>query len=111
MDLPMSIPGEIKQIATRFAVALHSRTSQLQADLAEVEARKAAIETELKAAGFSEDRLMRFEPQIGRDYQCPRCWIDHEKRSVLSPIGGGTSREDFWRCRTCGFEMSTDAVQ
>jgi rubredoxin len=105
----MSIPGEIKQQATRIAVALHSQSEQLKTALTEIEARKASIAAALKAASLSEDRLMRFEPQIGRDFQCPRCWIEHEKRSVLSAIGGGTNREDFWRCSACGFEMSTAA--
>ncbi len=105
----MSIPGEIKQIAARLAVSLHQRAAQLQTDLAEIEAQKAALQTQLDVARLSEQRLMNFEPQIGGDFQCPRCWIEHEKRSVLSPIGGGTAHEDFWRCHTCGFEMSTAA--
>ena len=84
----MSIAGEIKQIATRFAVGLHQRATQLQTELAEVEARKAALQTELDAARLSQQRLMNFEPQIGRDFQCPRCWVQHEKRSVLSPDWG-----------------------
>lgn len=105
----MSIAGEIKQMATRFAVSLHGRTTQLQAELAEVEARKAKIQAQLDVARLSENRLMRFEPQVGRDFQCPRCWIENEKRSVLSPMKGGTRLEDFWQCSACGFEMSTGA--
>ena len=43
----MSIPGEIKQIAARLAVSLHQRAAQLQTDLAEIEAQKAALQTQL----------------------------------------------------------------
>ena len=52
-------------------------------------------------------RLHRFQPQIGEDFQCPRCWIEHERRSNLTPVSAGRAqREDFFRCGDCGFEFS-----
>ncbi len=101
----MSIGGEIKQVAAELARHLESRISHLQAELAEIEARKAEIEAQLKAARLDPERLLHFQPQIGTDFQCPRCWIEHEKRSALTPIKGRTKTEDYFRCHSCGFEL------
>jgi DNA-directed RNA polymerase subunit M/transcription elongation factor TFIIS len=42
----------------------------------------------------------------GTDFQCPRCWIDQEKRSNLQPTGKGTSNTDFFRCGSCEYEFA-----
>ncbi len=105
----MSIGGEIRQVAQDLARNAQSHLSEIEREIAEIEERKTALMAQREFSRGAEERLFRFQPQIGGDFQCPRCWVDHEKRSVLTPIGGGTQREDFWRCHTCGFEMSTAA--
>ncbi len=105
----MSIAGELKQIASELAQGAQARMADLQRQLTDVETRKAQIEADLKAARLSPERVFNFQPQIGGDFQCPRCWIQNETKAVLAPIGGGTKTEDFFRCRTCGFEISLPA--
>jgi hypothetical protein len=102
----MSIAGEIAQVAAELAQNAQGRVSRLQRELTEVEARKAEIEAQLKTASLLPERVFNFKPRIGADFQCPRCWIEHEKRSALTPMGGGTSSEDFFRCPACGYELA-----
>ena len=102
----MPIAGELQRIAAELARTLKGRISELQRDLAEVEEKKRAIQEQLEAARLSTDRTLDFQPQIGADFQCPRCWIEHEKRCTLTRMGGGTRTEDFFHCRACGLQIS-----
>ena len=104
----MSVVEEIHKAAARIAQGVKARVSCVQGELAWIKAKKAAIEAELLTARSTQDRLFTFQPQVNGDFQCPACWIEHEKRSVLST--GETAREDFWRCHVCGFEIITSAV-
>jgi len=102
----MSTVREIKAVATELASHLKTRYASLQRELAQIEAQRAAIEQQLKTAGLAAQRLHRFQPQIGEDFQCPRCWIERERRSILTPVSTGRAqREDFFRCGDCGFEF------
>jgi hypothetical protein len=103
----VSVVEEIHKAAARIAQGVKARVSRIQGELARVEAKKAAIEAELRATCSMEERLFNFQPQVNGGFQCPVCWIEHEKRSMLSPNEGGTAREDFWRCHVCGFDMSS----
>jgi len=102
----MTIAAQIQQIALEFASNAQHRAFALQSKLAEIEARKVAIEAELHTANLARKRIANFKVQIGADYQCPRCWIEHETRSALIPISGGTRDEDFFRCSTCHYELT-----
>ena len=101
----MSIADELKQVAAEIARSLGARKAGLQTELAELEARESEIEALLKAETVSPVRLSNFEPQVGGDFQCPRCWIEHEKRSVLATEFRETRHEDLFRCQTCGYEL------
>lgn len=48
-----------------------------------------------------EYRLLGYRPKINRDFQCPACWIEHERRSNLDPIPTNT-RDDALECDVCG---------
>jgi hypothetical protein len=106
----MSVDEEIKKAAARIGQAITARLSRIQGELRHIEAKKAAIEAELRATRGAEERLFNFQPQVNCDFQCPTCWVQHEKRSVLS-LGEGKTPEAFWRCDFCGFEMITSAVE
>ena len=101
----MSIASEIKHIATKMAVSAQHRLERLQEELAEVETRKTEIEAQLNAARLAPERVFNFQPQIARQYQCPRCWIEREVRSEINPIPSDTS-DDLFRCRICHFEIT-----
>lgn len=105
----MSIAGEIRQVAAGLGRQAEVRASHLKVQLAEVEARKAEIQAQLNTARLSPERVFNFKPQIGPYFQCPNCWIENEKRSSLTPVGGPTRAEDFFRCRSCGFEITIQA--
>jgi hypothetical protein len=44
-------------------------------------------------------------PEIGRDLQCPHCWLQDETQSSLRPLSG-TDTEELFECRKCHFELS-----
>ena len=103
----MSIASQVLKGAARYAATLRYRADRLQAEKLEIEARLQKIQSVFDAADLALKRLQSFVPMLDGDLQRPSCWIDHEKRSVLSPMTGGAHRVDFWECRECGFEMST----
>lgn len=109
-ETAMSVDEKVKKATARIAQATNARASRIQGELTQIEAKKAAIEAELKAMRSSRERILNFQPQVNGDFQCPTCWVQHENRSVLSPIGGATTLEDLWRCHVCGFEMSASTV-
>jgi hypothetical protein len=94
-EAAMTVDEEIKNAAARIAQATTARASRIQGELAQIEAKKAAIEAELKAMRSSGERILNFQPQVNGDFQCPTCWVQHENRSVLSLIGGATTPEDL----------------
>ena len=55
-----------------------------------------------KVAVFqAQEHLLDFRPRIGRDFQCPRRWDQHETRSALVAVHG-RSTDDILRCHACG---------
>ena len=50
-------------------------------------------------------RLLKFQTKIGTEFQCPRCWIEHERRSSLRPVPAGT-RDDMMKCSVCAAEYA-----
>lgn len=72
-----------------------------EAQLLEIEKRKSEIEARLDKAKLAQKRLQDFRPRIGRDFQCPRCWVQNETRSALTAVPSSTG-DDILRCHTCG---------
>jgi hypothetical protein len=98
----MRYATQIEEIAQKFARLAHESAVRLKRELAEIETRKSKI-----AANLARERLASFQPEIGGDLQCPRCWIDHEMRASLVAIPAtGPSKEDAFRCHACGFDLS-----
>lgn len=98
----MDVATALIEEAQRVADGADNRARQFQAELDDIEAKKLAVDAALKRAKGEAERLLNYQPCIGRDFQCPRCWIRDEVRSSLFPImGADPSQYDTMRCRTC----------
>ena len=100
----MSIENILSEEATYQAERMQGPSPALEAQLREIERSKTDIEAQLDAAKRAHKRLLDYRPRIGVDFQCPRCWIQKEVKSALSPVGGAT-RDDILRCHTCGLDI------
>ena len=100
----MTPANRIREAAAQIVADLINQASDLKKKLEKVEAEKAEIELELSAKNHGPKRFNSFEPLIGRDLQCPECWIRREVRAVLTPISSNTS-DDWYRCKTCRNEF------
>jgi DNA repair exonuclease SbcCD ATPase subunit len=97
----MTEPAAFWKIAQQRAEESQARASYLQREILNLEAQTAQKKAALHAASLAHERLANYEPILGRDFQCPICWIEHETRSALRPMYGGTRDLDLWRCGTC----------
>jgi len=97
----MSIESLILEEADYQAKLLRGPRSSLEAEFRDIEKRKSEIEARLQAGNLAFERLGNFDPRIGADFQCPRCWVQKEIRSGLHPVGSNT-RDDILRCGVCG---------
>ena len=102
----MSIGDQLREYAAQIAEQNQERQAGLEREILDLETKAAQKKALVDALRFGPQRLLDFQFKLGADYQCPRCWINHEKRSALTPIGGGTNTEDFFRCHTCGNTFS-----
>ena len=98
--------NKLRQEAIQIATQLQSNTNALKLQLAKIEEEKLLLNLRIEAADLTRDRAQTFRPVIDSVRQCPHCWIATGIQSALSPIGGGTNTEDFFRCSKCHFEYS-----
>ena len=73
--MPAAPAKQLKQFAIEIANGALARAKSLVPERRKIELRLLEIEALLKEASFCHERARNFVPQIGRDYQCPRCWI------------------------------------
>jgi|tagenome__1003787_1003787.scaffolds.fasta_scaffold20852903_2 hypothetical protein len=92
----MTIESELRKIARELAAQAQDRLARLDREVLDLESRLAKKQTERNAARLGPQRLADFQPQIGSNYQCPRCWIEDESPARLTPIPG-----DLMRCGRC----------
>ena len=101
MDIEKALVSEAEQIASN----MDSRARALEEELGEIEHRKMHVEAELNAANLSQKRLTSFQARIGRNFQCPRCWVrdgtNHTVRAIPSP-----NEDNLLRCDRCGENWS-----
>ena len=102
----MTLAKQIWKVAVEVAANAEKHSSALQQKLEEIEIERAEVAAKLRAARLAPERLANFRPEMSGNFQCPRCWIDHETWSVLTPVAGRTADTDFFRCHTCHFEFS-----
>jgi hypothetical protein len=100
----MSFADQIREVAVRLATYGQSRAAALKQELLQVEARKRELETQLQVANLAYQRLRDFLPTLGGEFQCPRCWIEHDTLSALRSVSGGTGNNIF-RCNNCKYEF------
>jgi hypothetical protein len=103
----MDFRTSLKQQAIEIANDAQQGTFPLKKELAKLKERKLTLEVQIEAAGFTHQRAIDFRSQIDGDYQCPSCWVLHERRTALTPVAGGD--EDRFECRVCHFETSFDS--
>ena len=94
----------LKQAALEIANNALERAKQLEPERAEIQMRLKTIEAMLDSASLCHERARNFVAQVGRDYQCPRCWIIHEAKTALTPIPSDT-KDDRFRCDRCGISV------
>jgi hypothetical protein len=75
---------EITKFAAEIGRHAEQRSVYLKHELANITARKAEIEAHLRSTTVLQERLARFQPEIGGRLQCPRCWVDREMQSSLT---------------------------
>lgn len=101
----MSLVVELRVLSQKMADDAQARLAMLKSELAEIERRKAQIQTEMALKSASFERACTFRPEIDGKVQCPRCWVDTELRTALTS-SPGRARDDHFRCRACQFEHS-----
>jgi len=97
----MSIETILGYEAAYLAKSMQGAAPELEAELREIERRKIEIVAKLNAAKFAQKHLLDFRPRVGRDFQCPRCWLQNETRSALV-AAPGTNTDNILRCHACG---------
>ena len=97
----MDHQSQLIELSKEIALRNQFRATQIERELAEIEAQKAKLQGELHTANVAHERLSRFVPIRWGDLQCPSCWANHETRSSLRPIGAGDEKTDNFRCNTC----------
>jgi hypothetical protein len=90
---------EIRKFAAEIARHAEQRSVYLKHELADMTARRAEIEAHLHSTTVLQERLVRFQPEIGGSLQCPRCWVDRETRSSLTEAPS-SEKEDSFRCQS-----------
>lgn len=101
----MSFTNVLRVLADAAADRLKAKQARLRIQLSELESRKAHLEAQMRSADKAPERVLSFTPRIDGEYQCPRCWVEHELRSRLRPFPGDTSAEKF-RCTACLLELN-----
>ncbi|WP_141933491.1 hypothetical protein [Bradyrhizobium sp. UNPA324] len=103
----MSIEVQLKQLALAMATDTAMRLNVLRSQLQDIERQKLELQKKIETASQSSKRAEEFRPKSGIDYLCPRCWVQHCRNSLLRPIPS-TTRQDIFRCGSCGAEFSLD---
>ena len=81
---------QLKQLALEIANNTLERAKRLEPERAEIQTRLKIIEATIQSASLCHERARNFVAQVGRDYQCPRCWILRETKTALTPIPSDT---------------------
>ena len=97
----MATISQLKQMAIGIANHLQMRALD-NADKAEGAA-------QIERAKLAYNRAIGFQDKVHSDFQCPRCWVANEQRSVLTPIGEAMNSDNVFLCGTCDLKISVVA--
>lgn len=103
----MSIEIQLKQLALQIATDITMNAKALRRDLEDINRRKLELEKKIEAAALSIKRADEYQPKMGIDYTCPQCRVRHDRSAALRPIPS-TTRQDIFRCGSCGVELTLD---
>ena len=104
----MDAKTQLKQIAIQIANDHLETAESLKPEFHKIKTRLAQIEAQLDAAKLYHQRLPHFEPEIGGNLQCPRCWVLNETKTTLTPIPSDTEDNYFRRCLRCGIQIEIE---
>jgi hypothetical protein len=100
----MAITDHLKNYAGEFAERAHQRKIELDRKHSDLQVELAKVEAERQSASDALKRLANYPVKLGADYQCPRCWVQRGAMSPLKPIPSDTN-DDLFRCQLCHLDL------
>ena len=95
---------ELKQMAIQIANDLEGANLHLQQEIDEAELHIKQLKLQLESSRSARQRSLNFSPTLGRDFQCPDCWVSRNIKSSLMPIPS-EDQSDKFVCNTCNEEF------
>src|SRR5687768_541140 len=95
---------ELKYQHARLQIQIHA----LEGKQEEIEAQQRQNKSGLEAARQAFRQLSTFHKAYRQGKICLLCWLK-QRQSPLVSIGGGTSKEDFLKCPSCGQYYSEES--
>ncbi|HZD75623.1 MAG TPA: hypothetical protein VE218_01375, partial [Acidobacteriaceae bacterium] len=83
------------------AEELQATRSRLERETLELEARLADAKSQLDAVSYAAQRAANYPVVVGRNYLCPKCWVQRNAAVKLALLRRGR-RHDVYRCSNCG---------
>jgi len=102
----MDIASSVRHAANELAQAAQHRAASLKREIVALEEQLAEKNAALQFSHEAHDRLLNFQPKIGSDYQCPRCWIEDDMRAALRAIPADANDKDRLACERCGNQLT-----
>lgn len=90
----------LAQYAAQIGAAAKQKLGYMQIEYAELERKLATAKASLDLLSGVPQRALNFEPTLGRDFQCPKCWVESGRHSAIHPVPSLT-RDDIFHCDTC----------
>lgn len=94
----------LKQMAIQIANDLEGANLHLQQEILDAELHIKKLKLQLESSRSAHQRSRDFSPMLGRDLQCPDCWVTRSIRSPLRPVPS-EDRNDVFVCDMCNEEF------
>lgn len=105
--MTVSIHDELADRASAIADDAHNAQLDAEREKADLEQKLLATKARVDSLRSLPERHAAFLQTLeGNEMFCPVCWLEHDKKSRVHAIGGGTDAEDFFRCSSCKEEFS-----